>query len=428
MDANILIPQFADKPYFISGNTMCVRYDGDYHYHLISEDEAYRWILKNLPDSFEGKKDLAALHKYRNTLIELSDKRVDLNLVRREQQYFLCCKNGILKLEDGKVIRHIDTDDLIFTHRLDFNFIEDAKIEDTEAFGKLVETTLEDEPARIKLLLEIIGACISNFLRFRKAFFLIGATGSGKTVVSGFITRVIGENLVSTVPMAELSGKHASSAIVGMHLNCDDELTTRKIKNAANFKSLVSMGRMKTEPKGARAVSFTNHAHLLFCGNALPDFEDFDGNNAALFSRMVVLDFPVTIPEADMDINLPDKLWEERDIICSLAVKELARILNMKKPTFTETESYKRMKASYVESANALENFIAECCVYGEDKRCHFCDFLAAFRAYCRDNALTYHGSDSLIKQTILKDARVVKAKFRIGTHNRYGLIGLGLK
>lgn len=428
MEDNGIISVLDGKPYCIIGETICARNEGEHHYSFMDDAEACRWILKNLPDTFDGKKDLAALHKYRKTLIELSDKRVDLNLVRREQQYFLCCKSGILKLEDGKVVRHINTDDLIFTNALNFNFIENAKIEDAEAFEKLVKTTLEDEPARIQLLLEIIGACTSNFLRFRKAFFLIGATGSGKTVISGFITRVIGEQLVSTVPMAELSGKHASSAIVGMHLNCDDELTTRKIKNAANFKSLVSMARMKTEPKGVTAVSFTNHAHLLFCGNALPDFEDFDGNNAALFSRMVVLDFPVTIPEADMDIDLPDKLWEERDIICSLAIMELARLVNMKKPTFTETESYKRMKASYVEGANALENFIAECCEYGEDKRCHFCDFLAAFKAYCKDNALTYRGSDSLIKQTILKNPMVVKAKFRMGSNNRYGAIGLGLK
>jgi len=348
----------------------------------------------------------AKLEKQNNKLATVED--------RRKQEYLLNVENGVLDLseKDIKILPHYKS--YRFTNCLSFKYVPDAEIGMAPVFKMFVDTSLEASSERIRLLLEIMGACISNYLHFKKAFFLIGETNSGKTVISDQIVRIIGEENVSTIPMVELFGKFATSALVGMQLNLDDELECSIIKGAATFKKLVSMSYMKAESKGANARSFHNFAHLLFCGNALPDFGDFDGSNEALFRKLVVLDFPVITAEENIDHKLSEKLWVERDIIFSLAVKALHRLLQMKVPKFTECPSFYKIKNTYTESAKALQTFVEECCETGDDKRIYISDFLESFKNFCKENALDYKGTPNQIKATVQKINGVEKTKGRM--------------
>lgn len=348
----------------------------------------------------------AKLEKQNNKLATVED--------RRKQEHLLNVENGVLDLS-GKEINILPHDQSYrFTNCLAFRFIPEADISIAPVFKMFVDTSLEASPERIQLLLEIMGACISNFLHFKKAFFLIGETNSGKTVISDLIVRIIGEEHVSTIPMVELCGKFATSALVGKQLNYDDELECSIIRSTATFKKLVSMSYMKTEGKGANAKSFHNFAHLLFCGNALPNFGDFDGSNEALFRKLVVLDFPVITEEEKMDRQLSEKLWDERDIFFSLAVKALHKLLQMKVTKFTESSSFDRIKSTYTEGAKALQTFVESCCEIGNDKRIYVSDFLNAFKIFCKENALDYKGTPNQIKASIQKIKGVEKTKGRL--------------
>ena len=41
----------------------------------------------------------------------------------------------------------------------------------------------------------------------------------------------------------------------------------------------------------------------------------------AVIDRMLVIDFPQTVPENERDDNLVNKLYDERDVIFSIAVQ-----------------------------------------------------------------------------------------------------------
>lgn len=57
------------------------------------------------------------------------------------------------------------------------------------------------------------------------------------------------------------------------------------------------------------------HTKLVTCANQMPVFGEMDSaGNKSVTDRMVVLRFNHTIPEEQMDRELPDKLLNERDI------------------------------------------------------------------------------------------------------------------
>lgn len=398
-------------------------------YVPLNDDDAEAYFYEISDEAEKSKKSSYFRELVKKEKLGNSKNKLGTPSDRKMQEKLLNVENGVLNLSGEEIKLFPHDSKHRFTNCLNFRYIPDADIMKAPAFKTFVDMSLGAAEERLKLLLEIIGANISNYMHFKRAYFLIGETNSGKTVIALLIVKVIGEELVSTIPFTELCGKFSSYPIFGKFLNYDDELDGGVIKSTSTFKKLVSMAYMKAEGKGANAKSFHNRAHLLCSGNALPNFGDFDGSNEALFKKMVVLDFPFTTDEDKIDVKLEDKLWEERNIIFSLAVKELHRLLRMKYSKFTECRSFGKVMAAYTEGARALDTFIEERCTIGKDKRVYVSDFLTAFKEFCKDNALDYRGSDAQIKARLLKIDDVEKKKLRLPRREpKAGFSGIGMK
>ncbi len=99
------------------------------------------------------------------------------------------------------------------------------------------------------------------------------------------------------------------------------------------------------------------HTKLVTCANQMPVFGEMDSaGNKSVTDRMVVLRFNHTIPEEQMDRELPDKLLNECDMICSLAMKALNGLIS-RGYIFTLPDDSKKLIDSYIqESWIALSN------------------------------------------------------------------------
>jgi len=116
--------------------------------------------------------------------------------------------------------------------------------------------------------------------------------------------------------------------------------------------------------KYGNSFTMENYAKLMFNCNELP--KDFDHSNA-YFRRLLIIPFRVTIPDAEQDNELTDKIIQsELPGVFNWIIEGLRRLLKTKKFTVSKivkdtVESYKResdsvasftLENSYIPSAN----------------------------------------------------------------------------
>lgn len=145
-------------------------------------------------------------------------------------------KSGVLDWETGEVEEHSKDDR--FTYCIDAQYLgEDIPLV-CPTFDNFCQTSLEGDPTKRQLLLEIIGYCCSDCNSGKCAFFLKGEPDSGKSVMLEFITRLLDQRQVSNVPLHKLSERFMRAELYGKKLNCAGEITGKALREISTFKSL----------------------------------------------------------------------------------------------------------------------------------------------------------------------------------------------
>lgn len=322
------------------------------------------------------------------------------------------CKNGVLELPQCQL--HDGWANADFRFQLDFVFDDKATPSKCPNFMKFIKfaydltdgTSDEDvlKDSAVIRLLEMLGYMVSNEYRAKKLLLIIGPPNSGKSQILELVRRVIGAGNTVPLTLEDLSGKGAgrfrTELIRNKHAVINDELPTKGVRHLSELKKFIAGEFVPIEAKGKQPTMMRNRAKLMFAGNQLPDLAEADCGNA-FSSRLCVTAFKKSISTFQRDVGLVDKLYAERNIIFSMAVKAFAAISTSGLCFHTDPEAEALLKA-YAEANSTVLTYIKDEAFIVTGAGVHTKELYERYLAYCDTMSLTPAKNFKAFRQELL--------------------------
>ena len=169
-------------------------------------------------------------------------------------------------------------------------------------FQKYLNQVLPEKELQ-NIVAEFFGYIFTKGLKMEKAMLLYGSGANGKSVLFDIMNALLGKENISNFSLSNLLEEHNRALIAYKLLNYGSEINATKTSD--EFKNLVSTEPIQARLKYGNSFTMENYAKLAFNCNELP--KDFDHQNA-YFRRLLIVPFRVTIPEADQDKTLANKI------------------------------------------------------------------------------------------------------------------------
>ncbi len=260
--------------------------------------------------------------------------------------------NGTFELsEKGQVLRDPSPQDFI-KYQLNFDYNPKAT---ATIFEQFLNRVLPDKRCQ-DVLAEFIGYIFTTSIKLEKALILFGGGANGKSVFYEIITAMLGSQNVCCYSLENLTKPdgYQRAELSNKLVNYASEINGKL--EASIFKQLTS-----GEPVEARQIygtpfMMTNYAKLIFNCNELP--REVEQTNA-FFRRFVIIPFNVTIPEAEQDIHLAEKIIAtELSGVFNWVLYGLGRLL--KNGGLTQSDLIKEQLDNYRRESDSVQMFIEE--------------------------------------------------------------------
>ena len=247
-------------------------------------------------------------------------------------------------------------------------------------------------------------------------FVLHGSGKNGKSVTVGTLRRIWGDygwNLSAETLMARrytdpTAARSDLAALQGVRLATASEsdggtrLSESVVKILTGGDDLLTVRRQYesefTFKPGAKVWLITNH---------LPTIR---GTDEAIWRRIWLIPFNVTIPEENRDPHMGDRLIKEAPGILNWCLAGLKEYLHAGK--LEQPEIVTQATSAYREDQDLLGDFISERCDIGPAYQCTNKELFQAYTQWC-----AFNGDDALKQKTfgILMGERFTKSKNRTG-------------
>lgn len=274
----------------------------------------------------------------------------------QRNRFLIPFRNGVYDAETGRLIPYTKETPIFF--QLDAYFRPDPSPAPT--WSSFIHTTFKGNMDDQQLLLEMIGYLLmpSND---GKVFFVLGTEkNSGKSQFVNFLTKVLGEDRVSNICLHDLKNRFALAGTVGMAANFSKDLPNGPLSDeaVARIKQVTGekwiMVEAKCQPLRSafitcKWVCATNHPIQI------------SSNDPAFWDRLILLPFTVSCPKSNMNKDLAQDLYNERDSILSAAAKA-AHFLIAKNFVFTSSENAERILTQWASSSDPATAFLDGFC------------------------------------------------------------------
>jgi putative DNA primase/helicase len=269
--------------------------------------------------------------------------------------------NGILDvgafLGDRNDFLLDSTPDLFTVSALSIPFDPTATCPNWEAF---LESSLGDEPAKIQLLQEWIGYCMTADTSLHKMMFFRGPTAAGKSVILNIISSLVGAEQSVATSFADLSGPFGISPLVGK-LVCviPDARTPRNSDNVRGLEILLNIvGEDALQVNRKFLLQLAKHRLSTRITIASNEFLDVPDHAGALIRRLNILEFARSFVGQE-DFSLERKLQEELQGIAVWALTGLRRL--REQGLFTIPTSSQHATREWRTATSPTAAFLEEC-------------------------------------------------------------------
>ena len=305
---------------------------------------------------------------------------------------FVNFENGFFDFHTWSMVPHQKS--IISTVQLPLTFDPSRvyTLDDAPTFKHYLHDLTEGDQQKQQLLLEYMGAILSNVpgYRFKQALFLVGEGDTGKSKYIELIDDLLGENNYTSISFSDLHERFQTGAIYGKRLICDADMKGQRAKDNGLFMKITGGDPIPIEFKGMNSFTTIHRGYLLFASNALPKW---GGNTSeASYKRMLIIECRNVIPEEKQDSRLPEKLFAERQSIVSLAFRALWGAIQ-RGYRFTQPDCLNvTMKQLRRNNCPSIDFFETQCTQY-DDAATNFkhCmkrhDVHEAFIQWCKTNA-----------------------------------------
>ena len=340
-------------------------------------------------------------------------------------------QNGVVSITDSGIELLNHSPEWCFTYVINADFISCVRPEElyhrSSAFKAYTQSSFADDPInKTELWLKQTGYCISDSVKAKAICFWIGAGNTGKSVMTGFIKKLVGQDAVSSVSIQELNNQFARFEMVGKKLNIVGEMSNERIRGIDVIKSLSGGDSMSAAQKGEQPIFYESRIKLLYGGNTLALPYEADPSEG-FYNRLKILFFNVGIPKENQDMNLDKKIWEERHNIATLAVYAY-KALRDDNYRFPEPETSRRYLNFYRLGMDSTKNYAAERLESNAKGRVHLSELYDDYLQYCKANGLEKKSSHDLQNYLITQFPYIEKTRFRKNGLSLWGIVGLSFK
>ena len=348
----------------------------------------------------------------------------DLDYVPQEKldadERLINFQNGLLYVSAAEAVLHPHSPKAMSTIQIPCNWT--GKETPTPVFDRYMNTLTGGDAATRQLLLEFMGACISNVKgwRMKKALFLVGEGDTGKSQLKSLVERLLGAGNYIGIDLTEIEARFGTGALYGTRLAGSSDMSFLTVAELKTFKKITGGDSLFAEFKGQQGFEFTYGGLLWFCMNRLPKFGGDDGK--WVYNRIMAVKCPNAIPKDAQDKLLLDKMYAEREGIVHKAVLALQTVI-ANGYRFSEPESIHVIRETYRRENNTVICFFEECMEEREESK--YTDgattgrIYNVYKAWCQDNN---HGFSKTAKEFRDELAAHVGSTFKdISLHTRTG-------
>ncbi len=336
--------------------------------------------------------------------------------------WIINCKNGILDLTTGELGQH---DPLAFcTYCVSARYDKNAKAPTWER----CLATWQPDPEVRDYLARHSGYCLTGDTGEQVVAFHYGDGGNGKSIFTGTIEHVMG-SYATRVPFAVLTddkprGGSATpdiARLAGRRMVIGSEIMGGRGINESLIKDLTGGDILIARHLHAAPFEFRPAFKLTLYGNHKPLIRNQD---EGIWRRLPLIEWGVSIPQAERDKQLLTKLQAEADGIFAWMV---AGCLAWQERGLVAPVAVQASSASYRDEQDQLGKFIRECCTAQEGTWCSAKELRSAYETWCEDNGEKWQASPNQFGERLRRAGAKPDAVKRIGGKNVRGWAGIGL-
>jgi putative DNA primase/helicase len=331
--------------------------------------------------------------------------------------WLLNCLNGTVDLRTGRLLPH--TMEHFITKLAPVNYDPKAGC---ERWLEFLDRIMDGNEQLISFLQRAIGYALTGETSEQCLFIFHGSGANGKSTFLQAISSILGDYSMSTptetllvkrrgaIPndVARLKG---ARFVIACEADAENRLAESLIKQMTGGDT-ISARFLHQE-----WFDFDPTHKVFFGTNHKPVIR---GTDYAIWRRIRLVPFEITIPEAERDKALPERLKKEADGIFAWAIQGC---LFWQKRGLGAPEEVKEATASYRDEMDILADFLKDRCLERPESQVTSKELYDAYTGWCQDNGQEPIGQRAFVSALREKGFK----QHRIGNRGVRGWLGLEL-
>lgn len=346
------------------------------------KDDTRRQALAKHAAKSEGWRALEAMIELAKSEpgVYVADASLDADL------WALNVKNGTNNLKTGKLRLHRRED--LITKIAPVAYDPKAK---APTFEKFVNRIFGGNKNLIEFVQRALGYSMTGMTREKALFYLYGVLGNnGKSTLVEAIADIFGDyahkTRIETFMASPSRGAGPAPeriALRGSRFVRASEVPEGQRLDESFIKDVTGgIDKLYCRDLYKGGIEFRPELKLWVYGNHRPVMR---GDDSALWNRVFLIPFDVSIPLHEQDKNLPEKLAAERSGILNWLI---AGCLAWQRKGLAPPNEVRMATESYREEMDRIGQFIAECCKKVRGKKTPVADLYDAYAVWCKNSGV----------------------------------------
>jgi putative DNA primase/helicase len=213
------------------------------------------------------------------------------------------------------------------------------------------------KPEDVVLLSEIPAYCLLYNENWQTMFMLFGEGSNGKSLYMRLLTKMLGEDNVSHIPLQDFQSENrfATIDLLGKLANIYADIPKEALHDTSLIKAISGEDKVPAERKFKDRFFFEPKAKFIFSANVLPLIND---DTFAFWRRWILLEFPNKFPknpEFEQKILSKDNV----DALLKKAIEHLPKLLERR--SLTQTKNTEELARIWEMEANSGKAFVKYC-------------------------------------------------------------------
>lgn len=294
--------------------------------------------------------------------------------------YLFNCRSGTINLRTGELQPHNQAD--LITRCAPTEYDPNASVEQWRSF---VGRIFDGDNGLIGFVQRMLGMALTGDISEQFLFICHGTGANGKSVLLDTVAAIVGDYAGSAAPDLLVSGKHSEhptelADLQGRRLVVASETEHGAPLRLQLVKRLTGDARIKARRMRQDFFEFPRTHKLVLVTNNRPRVQE---DSEAVWRRLRLIPFNVTIPAEERDAKLIDKLRGESAGILAWLVQGC---LNWQHNGLQSPRAVLAATAAYRDESDPLADFIQDCCQLDENAWTATADIRAAYEQFCHEN------------------------------------------